>query len=332
MTHARILDIATYLPTAQVTNADLEARHPGWSGKKIERKVGIASRHVAAPDETAADMATEAAKTLLSRHDAADVDFLLFCTQTPDYLLPTSACMIQNRLGLSTRCGALDFNLGCSGFVYGLSLAKGLIASGQAKRVLLLTAETYTKHLHPKDASNQAIFGDGATATLIEATDAETDGLGTFVFGTDGAGSNQLIVPNGGARHLERVFNADGEQPGHNDNYLRMRGPEVFDFTLETIPPLVAESFAANNISPDEVDWVVFHQANEFMLKSLLDRIEIGSAKFYMNMRETGNTVSSTIPIALCDLWNQGEIAPGKKVLVIGFGVGLSWAGTLLTF
>ncbi len=328
MTHARILDIATYLPERQVTNADLEDRHPGWSGKKIKQKVGIASRHEAAADETAADMAFEAASTLLSRHDAAEVDFLLFCTQSPDYLLPTSACILQDRLGLSTRCGALDFNLGCSGFVYGLSLAKGLIASGQAKRILLLTAETYTKHLHPKDISNQSIFGDAATATLLEAS--ATDGIGQFVFGTDGAGYEQLIVPRGGAKHLAREFNSDAPFP--DDNYLRMNGRAIFDFTLDTIPPLVTDALAANNVTADDVDWVVLHQANEFMLKSLLARMDIGSAKFYMNMRETGNTVSSTIPIALSDLWQQGELLAGRKVLIIGFGVGLSWAGTLLTF
>ena len=180
------------------TTISLASQHPKWDMDLIFAKTGIRRRHIAGPEECASDLGVAAAEKLLAEYqiDRSTIDFLLFCTQTPDYPLPTTACLIQDRLGLPTTVGALDFNLGCSGFVYGLSLADGLIRSGTARRVLLITAETYSKYIDPTDRSLRTIFGDGAAATLVEASDVPS--LGGFVFGTDGSGGDMLLVAEGG--------------------------------------------------------------------------------------------------------------------------------------
>jgi 3-oxoacyl-[acyl-carrier-protein] synthase III len=195
----KIVKTDYYLPEKLLTNAELEQNFLDWNASKIEEKTGIKNRHITAENETAADLAFIAAQKVLEGYDKNKIDFLLLCTQSPDYFLPTTACLLQDKLGLRKNIGALDFNLGCSGFIYGLALAKGLICSNIASSVLLLTAETYSKFIHPKDKSNLTIFGDGAAATLIEKTDQNK--VFEFELGTDGSGFNNLIVPNGGSRN-----------------------------------------------------------------------------------------------------------------------------------
>ena len=200
MKFAALGPIAVHLPERVETNAELKAQFPGWDMDLIYEKTGIGQRHIAAPGECASDLAHAAARKLFDQFDVdpQSIDFVLLCTQTPDYPLPTTACLLQSRLGLKTSVGALDFNLGCSGYVYGLSLADGLIRSGAARRVLLLTAETYSKYIHPTDRSLRTIFGDGAAATLVEAAPEQT--LWAFQFGTDGTGADTLLVTQGGNR------------------------------------------------------------------------------------------------------------------------------------
>ena len=200
MTYAQIGPIAVQFPDQVETNEMLRQQHPGWNIDQIAEKTGINQRYVAAPEETSSDLAVRAAEKLFAQYevDVGSIDFLLFCTQTPDYPLPTTSCLIQDRLGLPTRCGALDFNLGCSGFVYGLALADGLIQSGVAKNILLLTAETYTKYIDQNDRSLRTIFGDAAAATVINA--AAQPSLYGFQFGSDGSGGDMLLVADGGAR------------------------------------------------------------------------------------------------------------------------------------
>ena len=220
MKYAAIGPVAIHLPEKVEDNDFLGSQFPKWDMDLIYAKTGIRQRHIAAPGECASDLGVAAAEKLFAEHkiDRNTIDFLLFCTQTPDYPLPTTACLIQDRLGLPTSVGALDFNLGCSGFVYGLSLADGLIRSGTARRVLLITAETYSKYIDPTDRSLRTIFGDGAAATLVEASDEPS--LGSFVFGTDGSGGNMLLVAEGGARpaakrHPAAETPALAQQPVH---------------------------------------------------------------------------------------------------------------------
>jgi 3-oxoacyl-[acyl-carrier-protein] synthase-3 len=327
---AAIQAIEFYLPESTLTTQQLAREFPDWSVEKIDKKTGVSVRHIAAPGECSSDLAVRAAVKLFASEvcERSEIDFILFCTQSPNYLLPTTACLIQDRLGLKTSVGALDFNLGCSGYVYGLALAKGLIETGQARTVLLLTAETYSKFINPTNRSVRTIFGDAGAATLLRGIDdVGTEPLGPFLFGTDGRGGENLIVKSGGLRQpLDESLSAG--QPGRH--CLFMNGPEIFAFTLQTVPSVVRQLLAKAQCERDEVDLYVFHQANRYMLESLRNAIRIKPEAFVNEMSETGNTVSSTIPIALKQAEEAGRLRDGARVMLVGFGVGYSWSGCVL--
>jgi 3-oxoacyl-[acyl-carrier-protein] synthase-3 len=325
--YAAVGPIAVHLPERVETNADLKAAFPGWDVDLIYEKTGIAARHIAAPGECASDLAFAASRRLFHDYDVdpRSIDFVLLCTQTPDYPLPTTACLLQNRLGLRTNVGALDFNLGCSGFVYGLSLADGLIRSGAAKRVLLLTAETYTKYIHPADRSLRTIFGDAAAATLIEAAEEPT--LSAFQFGTDGTGADTLLVTKGGARPAEAAI-----KPRHRQRWesaLYMDGPSLINFTVAAIPQLVANILAAASLADRDVDLYLFHQATRKMLDQLRERLGVSTERLPIELENYGNTVSSTLPILIDMLRRDGRLRRGMHSMLVGFGVGWSWAGCM---
>lgn len=331
---AYIKGISYYLPEKVMTNEELVQEFPEWSVDKVAKKVGVYSRHLAAEDETAGDMAEKAARKLFEEYGVSpkDIDFVLLCTQSSDYFLPSTACILQDRLGIPTSAGALDYNLGCSGCIYGLAMAKGLIAGGIAKNVLLLTAETYNKYLHPSDKSNRSIFGDGAAACLIS-----TEGIaeiGDFCLGTDGSGAKHLIVETGAARHKAATEKETTDDDGHvrREDYLYMDGSAIFNFTLDAVPTMMKEVLGKNMIEKDDVDYYVFHQANKFMLNTIRKVCVLPKDKFYVNLEQTGNTVSSTVMIGLKQCLEAGTIHEGMKVMVAGFGVGLSWGGTILKF
>ena len=336
---AAVRAIEYHLPEGVLTNDELAGAFPGWTPAKIADKTGIVQRHIAAPQECASDLAVAAARKLFASGACRpeEIDFLLLCTQSPDYFLPTTACILQDRLGLPTSAGALDYNLGCSGFVYGLSLAKGLVETGQAANVLLVTAETYSKFLHPADRSVRPLFGDAAAATLVQGRhERPASGLpwiGPFVFGTDGKGMENLIVPAGGMRQPMQGRKAPGEDataPIRSPDHLYMNGPEIFTFALRAVPEAVKALLARAERTIDEVDLFVFHQANGFMLEALREKLKIPPEKFVVAMSHVGNTVSSTIPIALKEALGRQLLPPGKLVLLVGFGVGYSWAATLI--
>ena len=327
---AYIKAIAYYLPEKVVTNEQLVEEFPEWSVEKIAKKVGINERHIAAEDETAGDMAFRAAEKLIAENkvDKSTIDFVLLCTQSPDYFLPSTSCIIQSRLGLPTKCGAFDFNLGCSGYEYGLAVAKGFIMSGVAKNILLLTAETYNKHIHPKDKGNRTIFGDGASASLIS-----TEGfakIGEFVLGSDGRGFDRLIHKTGALRHYQPMndYHEDENGTPFSSDHLFMDGKAIFDFTSDVVPPMIEETLQKNNLIADDVDLYVFHQANKYMINYLRKLMEIDKDKFYVFMETVGNTVSSTIPIALCEAQKEGRLH--GNVVLAGFGVGLSYGAVVI--
>lgn len=327
---AYIKAISYYLPERVLTNEELVELFPEWTVEKISKKVGISKRHISADDETAGDMAVKAAEKLFSENDIdrSCVDFVLLCTQSPDYHLPSTSCMIQNKLGLSTKCGAFDFNLGCSGYEYGLAVAKGLVVGGIAKNILLLTAETYTKYIHPQDKGNRTIFGDAATATLI--SDSGYAEIGEFCLGTDGSGAEQLIVKAGCSRHSDKAndYRVDDDGTIHSSDNLYMNGKAIFDFTSDVVPSLIDETLIKNGINKEEVDLYVFHQANKYMINYIRKMMEIEKEKFYIFMENVGNTVSSTIPIALCEAEKEGKLK--GNIVLAGFGVGLSYGAVVL--
>lgn len=331
---AYIKAISYYLPEKVVTNEELVKEFPEWSVEKVAQKVGVESRHLAADDETAGDMAEKAARKLFKEYqiEPKSIDFLMLCTQSPDYFLPSTACILQDRLGIPTSAGAFDYNLGCSGCVYGIAIAKGLVTAGIAKNVLLLTAETYNKYLHPSDKSNRSIFGDGAAACLI-STDGFAE-IGEFSLGTDGSGANNLIVKTGASRQAGATGKFVEDDEGHiwYDDYLYMNGGNIFNFTLEAVPVMMKDVLEKNGLEKDQIDYYVFHQANKFMLNTIRKVCVLPKDMFYVNLATTGNTVSSTVLIGLKDCMDNRTIKAGDKVMISGFGVGLSWGGTVLFF
>jgi len=317
--------IAIHLPERVETNDQLQAEFPSWDLKLIYEKTGIFARHIAAPDECASDLGVQAAEKLFRQYDIdrSSIDFLLFCTQTPDYPLPTTACLMQERLQLRRSIGAIDFNLGCSGYVYGLALADGLIRTGSVARVLLITAETYTKFIHREDRSLRTIFGDGASATLVEAADVPS--LTGFRYGTDGSGADTLLMTKGGARAPHQAH-----RPRHRqrwDSALYMDGPALITFTVDAVPQLIAEVLRAAGWERSDIDYYLVHQATYKMMTYLNERLELDQRQMPIVLEDCGNTVSSTIPIVIDRLRSDGRLRAGVRSLLVAFGVGWSWAG-----
>lgn len=322
------------LPEKILTNEDLSILYGDWTTEKILAKTGIEFRHVVSGEECASDLAERAAQKLFASGIVLpkDIDFILLATQSPDYQLPTTACLLQERLEISQSAGALDFNLGCSAYIYGLAVAKSLIHTGIAKNILLIMAETYTKHIHPLDKSTRAIFGDAAAATLICDGGHE---ICEFDLGTDGSGKEALIIQAGGARIPRSELTAEAKEDGGfiraQDN-LYMDGAEVFSFTIRVVPQSVKNILKKHELIIDDVDLFVFHQANKFMLDFLRKKINIPQEKFYVNMQDIGNTVSASIPIALKRAEEEGRLHKGDTIMLVGFGVGLSWGATIIKY
>lgn len=317
--------IEYFLPQKILSNADLAKTFPGWTEKKIYNKTGIVNRHIANDDEYVSDLAYCAAKKLFENHsiEPKDIDFVILFTQSPDYNVPTTACILQDRLEIPKSAGAFDINLGCSAFIYGLAVAKSLINTNIAKNILLITSETYSKYIDPKEKSVVTIFGDGAAAALISYNEASQ--IKEFDLGTDGSGAEQLIVPSSGIRSRRKEKNTQ-------DNNLYMNGPEIFNFTIDIVPKSIDNVLKKNSLTFNDIDFFVFHQANSYMLNHLRKKCNIPEDKFFINMIDTGNTVSSTIPIALCLAEKEGRIKRGDTILLVGFGVGLSWGSTVIVW
>lgn len=329
MPFAEIGPISIVFPERAETNDLLQAENPDWDMAEIGEKTGVQVRYISGPEETSSDLAVAASEKLFQQHqiDRSQIDFVLLCTQTPDYPLPTTACLIQQRLGLAESCGALDFNLGCSGFVYGLALADGLIQSGAARNILLLTAETYSKYIDKSDRSLRTIFGDAAAATLIQASDRQT--VQAFQFGTDGSGADTLIVGEGGTRTKSQAI-----QPRHRKRWasrLYMDGPSLMSFTVVAVPKLVDQILSRAQLSRPQIDLYLLHQATRKMLEQLQVRLGLTESQLPIRLGRCGNTVSATLPILISDLRGEGKISCSSKNLLIGFGVGWSWAGCVWT-
>jgi 3-oxoacyl-[acyl-carrier-protein] synthase-3 len=335
MAASKIKDISCYIPEAVLDNNSLASIYEDWSAEKILSKTGISHRHIAADNETATDMAISAAENLFAKGKVCreEIDFVIFCTQAPDYILPTSACLIQHALNLAKNVGALDINLGCSGFVYALSLANGLINAGTAKCVLILTSDTYSKFIHPLDKSVRTLFGDAAAAIVVTATMEDKVGIGPFIFGTDGAGAKSLIVETGGSRTPRTaetsVETIDSSGNVRSRDNLYMDGAAVMNFALREVPRSAQALREQAGIGIDDVDFYVLHQANQFMLEALRKKLGISSEKLPLFYKTVGNTVSSTIPLVLNEMI-QANTFYGRKIMLIGFGVGLSWAACIL--
>ncbi|NUU60938.1 3-oxoacyl-ACP synthase III family protein [Paenibacillus agri] len=299
----------------------------------ITGKIGILQRPITGVDEFASDLAIFAVNKLFDNNSTLQksaVDMLIYCTQSPDYILPTTACVLQDALDLPRNCAAFDVNLGCSGYVYGLSIAKAFIESGIANNILLITSDTYSKYINENDRSVKVLFGDGASATLVSWVDSEHELIGPFIFGTDGGGKDSLIIKAGGLK--EPISNESGIEELDAYGNLRsrknlyMNGSAIFNFALKEIPTAIGDLLKLSGTILEEYDRFVFHQANKYMNESLRRRLKIPEEKFSLNIELFGNTVSSSIPIAICEDIKNNKIIGNNKLMLVGFGVGYSWA------
>ena len=333
---AALTAIKSFLPVNKLTNEQLAEQFGDWHASQILSKTGVAVRGVAGANETASDLGIKAAQRLFESGACSpdEIDFLIFCTQSPDYFTPTTACVMQDALGLPTSCGAIDINQGCSGYIYGLALAKSLVEAGTAKNLLLVTADTYMKFINRRDRSLLTLFGDGAAATLIRAVDQERELVGPFVLGSDGRGANQIIVKAGGLRRRTSpetaIEHEDSAGNWRSDENLFMDGADVFSFALRTVPPTLQQLLEKSGMKLEEIDFIVPHQANKFVLERLRAKLKFPADKFWIDMEDSGNTVSSTIPIALEKAIDQGRVKKGDRVALVGFGVGYSWGATMV--
>lgn len=303
-----ISGIAYALPSRVVTNEDLAAEHPDWDMSRVQTRTGVLRRHIA-DGETALDLAYRATDKLIAAHPAAKkADAILFCTQTPDHVMPPNSALLHEHLALPDGVFALDFTLACSGFVYGLAQAQGLVAAGIASSILLVTADTYSRIIDPDDRGPRVLFGDGAAVTWITSGDR---GLVDIAVATSGRDHRGFIVPKG-------------------SNVLRMDGLQVLGFIQSHVPAQVSELLARNGLSVEDIDLFVFHQASRLALDALRRLLRIPEERMYSNLERVGNTVSASIPMALRDAIDEGRAGPGSRVLLCGFGVGMSWASAIV--
>ena len=315
--NCKIDSLEYYLPSKIITNQYLN-EICGIDAEFLETKIGIKKRHIALEDETIADMAVGAGELLFKKNgiNKNDIDLLLLCTQHADYKLPTTACVVQNRLGLPTSCAVFDINLGCSGFVYSLGIAGNFIKTGQMKNALIIMADQYSKSIDYTDKNTASLFGDAATAILLKGSDK--NGVIDITYGTDGSNYDKLIIYNSGIKK-------DAEK----SNYLYMDGREIFKFSTRVVPNSINQLLERNNLQKSNIKYFIFHQANQYMLNEIKNRIELTDEQMVIDMENYGNTVSSTIPIAYKNLLNNNKLQQGDKIVFCGFGVGLSWASCL---
>lgn len=328
-----IQDISYFLPTRTLGNEELAMEYPGLSAGDIFRQSGIRKRHLADDSETPADLAIYAAEALFAKpeNEKANIDALIFCTEGLDYKGPATSCIIHKRLNLKPSCLSLDVPSGCTGFMNGLLVAKSLIGQNGIAQVLLLTAEIPTRVIDKKDIHLRVLFGDGAAATIISSSNSER--IGNFSFGTDGAGACHLWVERSGFRNP--VDQEWLQKHSHDPKQLKygkmiMDGKEMLHFALTHVPALIQETLTKNQLTQDEVDLFIFHQASDIILRSLRRKCRIPEEKFFCYLESCGNTVSSTIPITLAKAKEIGAIKKGSKVLLAGFGIGLSWAACVI--
>ncbi len=330
-----IKKISTWFPEATLTNKDLAKEFPNLKLPELTRLTGVHSRHISAKGETSVDMGVNAALSLFKEGICRnDIDYLIFCSTGGDYITPPSACIIHDKLELPELCGTFDFNQGCTGYIYGLNLADSLIISGNANNVLLITSEAITKTIHEKDKSNRAIFGDGATASLI--TRYEGDKLSSgFRFGTDGSKHDKIIIEHGRERYPLPEYSTDDytDNKGNirNPANFYMDGAEVFNFSIAKAPMLVYSLLDKAVLKLDDIDHFVFHQANRIIVETIGKKLKIPQSKLIIDIETTGNTVSSTIPIVLANGLKTNRLKRGDLILMAGFGVGFSWGGTIMT-
>ena len=320
----RIAGIATCVPGNVFRNVEDAKEFGEDEVRKVVGMAGVERRHVVDETTCSTDLCFGAAEALLREldYDRQSIDTLIMVTQTQDYIMPSSSCLLQERLGLPQTCAAFDLNLGCSGYVYGLWLASSLLATGSATRVLLLNGETPTRYADKADRSVALLFGDAGSATVLEkGPDAESEDW-AFVLHSDGSGADDLIVRGGGFRQR---FPDDPKE-----NFVAMNGSAVFNFTIRAVPALVRDTLELSGLPVQDVDYLVFHQSNRFIINHLVKKIGVEPEKVPIILGEFGNTGGPSVPLTVTQ---GGLVRPedrSLRLMLLGYGVGLSWGSALV--
>lgn len=335
--NAKIGHISYHLPRKKLTNDDLGTQFPSWNMKTLEKKTGVFCRHIADEDETALDLSVAACKKFFAdtQMEPNQVGAILYCTQSADYIMPPNALLLHRHFDFRNDIPAFDINLACSGYIYALALAKSMVVSGMASNVLVVTADTYSKYINPRDRSTRTLFGDGAAVTLVEPC-ADDQGMLAQALGSEGKFYKKLYIPAGGMRNPKCGSTAfeDVDSVGNvkNDEQIHMDGMGIWNFIRTKIPEHIETFMNDSNVSLDDLDLCVFHQASKLTIDSLVKILKVNPDKVFMNLENIGNTVSSSIPIAIADARNAHKIKEGSLVLISGFGVGLSYGSILIRF
>jgi 3-oxoacyl-[acyl-carrier-protein] synthase-3 len=333
-----IRSIAHALPEREVTNADLARENPSWDMDRVFARTGVRARRVTAPDETALDLSVTACQALVERSGLAldSIDALLYCTQSPDYPMPGNAHVLHGHLGLGDRVMAFDYNLGCSGYVYGLAISDALVRAGLVSEVLLVTSGTYTKHVNPRDRSTRVVLGDGAAVTHVSGTDDDGGRIAAAELRSNGSVLEKVFIPGGGARAPQGEDSGrevvDGSGNVRTALDMHMDGPAVWAFANSVLPDHVREFLASRSLGLDDVDLFVFHQASKMVLDSMTRALKVPAAKVYVCLEDVGNLSAASIPYALRAALDEGAIGPGARVLLSALGAGMSYGSVLVEF
>lgn len=328
--------IEYYLPEIEVSNADLQLLHPTWDLNKVGEKSGVFSRHISAENETAFDLACKAIEKLFASGavDKKEVDGIVFCTQSPDYIMPSNAFLVHKHFNFSNSVWSFDYNLACSGYIYGISICRGMIETRMAKKILLITADTYSKYINAGDRSTNVLFGDGAAVSLIEQSEASS--VIDIQLASSGKEYESFYIPSGGCRipksDITKTIITDRSGNETTQENIQMNGFAVWKFISVTVPEQIKSLLANNNLSMKDIDFFGFHQASKLTLDSLIKALKLETRQTFSNLENIGNTVSASIPIALKQAEEQGKFKRGDLILLSGFGVGLSWGSAILKY
>ncbi len=322
MPSASLISVASWLPEQRLTNADLE-KLVDTSDEWIRSRTGIAERRIAAPGDATSDLAARAGAIAIERAGVqpADIDLLIVATSTPDMVLPSTACLAQAKMGLT--CPAFDLNAACTGFIYAIEMATAVIEAGRARTVMVIGADVLSSIVDYSDRSTCILFGDGAGAVILQASDEP--GVLSVHLGADGSGADLLYVPAGGS-----AAPATCERISAGETYMRMNGNEVFKFAVRAIPQVTNEALADSGLTLADVDWLVPHQANQRITDTVAQRLGMPSERVVCRIEDTGNTSSASIPIALDSLYREGHLRPGHILALVGFGAGLTYGAAII--
>lgn len=316
----------SYVPEKRLTNQDLE-KLVETSNDWIVQRTGIRERRISGPDQASSDLAFEAARRALeaSKLSPDDIDLIIVATLTPDMLTPSTACVLQTRLGIKRHIGAFDINAACSGFVYALATASQFIANGAFKHILVVGAETLSRIVDYTDRGTCILFGDGAGAVVLSACDDPERGLRAFELGADGGGGTLLNIPAGGSRQP-----ITPEALARRDQYLKMNGREVYKFAVTQMTHSLQQAMQACSLTSEHVRLVVPHQVNQRIIDSATSKMGFPAEKVYINIDRYGNTSGASVPIALDEAMRSGRCGAGDWIIMVAFGAGLTWASATM--